>query len=133
MDETNTDSGNVGDGGPKADDIRIEYHPSSGREPETFAFGDFVRGAPKKTFSMGPDPWIPFKTREDFEFAEVALEAGMTKAHVNRMINLFHKCQDEKDHITLSSYDEMHKILAVASERLPKVCLQIFLCGYYIF
>ena len=115
---------NAGDGNPNNDDIKVEYHPSSGCESKKFAFEDFVRVAPDSIPPADPDPWVPFRTREDFEFAELALDAGMSKAQVNAMIRLFHRCiKSEGGHFTLSSYDEMHKTLDVASERLPKVCL----------
>jgi len=122
----NTDPGNADDGtgdrSPKCDDIRIEYHPNSGREPETFAFEDFVRAVPDSVPPVDPDPWKPFRTREDFEFTQLALDSAMSKAQVNEMIGLIHRCtKGEKSCFTLSSYDEMHKTLAVASERLPKV------------
>lgn len=118
-----TNAGNE-DESPNNDDIRIEYHPSSGREPETFAFEDFVRVAPDSPpYPVDLDPWVPFNSREDFEFAELALATGMSKAQVNAMIDLFHKCIKKEGSFTLSNYAEMHKKLALASERLPKVCL----------
>jgi len=121
----NADVGDPGDQSPNDDDIRVEYHPSSGREPEVSAFEDFVRVAPEHTplAPPDPDPWTPFNTREDFEFAELALETGMSKAQVNRMIDLFHKCIEKKGRFTLSNHAEMRKTLEAASERLPKVCL----------
>lgn len=131
MGERNTDPGDIDDENPKADDIRIEYHPKSGRETEAFAFEDFVRGAPDSALPVGPDPWLPFRTREDFEFTELVLEAKMSKAEVNSLISLFNRCKGENSRFTLSSYDDMHQILATASERLPKACLQTFHCVLY--
>ena len=133
-DETNAGelSDTPGDESPKGDDIRVEYHPGSGRKPEIFSFEDFVRVAPDNTHPVGPDPWIPFRTREDFEFTELVLDAGMSKANINAMIDFVHKCAgNEKGRFTLSNCDEMYKILEVASERLPKVCLQTFLCVFH--
>ena len=90
-----------------------------------------MRGAPDSVPPVGPDPWLPFRTREDFEFAELVLAAKMSKAEVNSLINLFNRCKGENSHFTLSSYDDMHKLLETASELLPKVCLQTFLCVLY--
>ena len=90
---------------------------------------DFVRTAPDGALPVGPDPWAPFKTKEDFEFTELVLGARMSKAEINAMISLLHRCiGDKENHFTLSSYDEMHRILAMASEQLPKVCIQTSLC-----
>jgi len=122
--EMNIDVSDAGDGSPNNDDIRVEYHLSSGCESKTFAFEDFVRTSPDNVLPADPEPWVPFRTREDFEFAELAMEAGMSKAQVNAMIGLFRRCiKNEDGHFTLSSYDEMRKTLTTASERLPKVCL----------
>jgi hypothetical protein len=110
------------------DTIKIEYHPSSDRRSETFAPENHVWTAPLgSTPPVDPSPWLPFRTREDFEFAELALETGMSKAQTNAMIRLFHKCiEDGKGCFTLSSHDEMQETLSVASERLPKVCLRTY-------
>ena len=123
--ETIASTDSLDDASPNEGDIRIEYHPSSGREPKTLAFGDFIGAAAAtgSTLPVDPDPWVPFRTQHDFEFAELVLDAGMSKDQVNAMIGLIHRCTNGKGSFTLTSYDEMHKILAVASERLPKVCL----------
>lgn len=106
-------------------DIRIEYHPGSGRGPETSRFEEFTRTPPKNASPPAdPEPWAPFKTREDFEFAALARDTGMSKDQVNKLIGLFHKCiEGRKGSFTLSNYDEMRNTLTVASKRLPKVCL----------
>jgi hypothetical protein len=123
--ETIASTDSLDDASPNEGNIRIEYHPSSGREPKTLAFGDFIgaAAATDSTLPVDPDPWVPFRTRHDFEFAELVLDAGMSKDQVNAMIGLIHRCTNGKGSFTLKSYDEMHKTLAVASERLPKVCL----------
>ena len=100
----------------------VEYHPSSGRRPRTFKFEEFTRTAPACTPSADPEPWAPFKTRADFEFAALAQDTRMSKAQVNSLIALFHRCiESGKDSFTLSNYGEMRNTLTVASEQLPKV------------
>lgn len=132
MDGTNVDPGNIDSRTHSDGDIRIEYHPSSGRKPEVFAFEEFTRAVQENTYPADPEPWAPFKTREDFEFAELARETGMTKGQINALIRLFHQCiENGKDSFTLSGYNEMHETLKVASERLPKVCCMFF--AHFIF
>jgi len=117
VDGTNIDPGNVGNRTHEDGDIRIEYHPSSGREPEVFAFEEFTQAVNENAYPMDPEPWAPFKTREDFEFAELARETGMTKAQIDALIRLFHQCiKNGKDSFTLSGYNEMRETLKVASE-----------------
>ena len=121
-DEANHDPGDpTEESRPRDDDIRREYHPSANREPEVFSFDTYQSILPMVTPPVDPKPWLPFKTREDFEFSEIALDAAMTKAQVNATIDLLHRCIKGKGNFTLSNCDEMRRTLEVASERLPKV------------
>jgi hypothetical protein len=107
-------------------DIRVEYHPNSGHEDKTFTFEEFGRAASPVATPHPPDPepWLPFKTREDFEFAALAHEAGMSRKQVTKWINLFQRCLNiGKGSFTFSSFGEMRKTVLLASERLPKVGL----------
>ncbi|KAG1881469.1 hypothetical protein C8R48DRAFT_744221 [Suillus tomentosus] len=56
--------------GFRVDDIRCEYHPSSGIPPEVHAFEDFKR-RPTPLASIPPNkhPWAPFKSRLEWETA----------------------------------------------------------------
>jgi hypothetical protein len=132
--QTSDDPDNVSDTDHSDGDIRIKYHPSSHRELETFAFEDFTRVpvVPESIPLVDLKPWAPFRTREDFEFAELAQDARMTKPQVNKLIGLFRRCIESGDSFTLSSYDEMQKTLMVASERLPKVTVWILFCMFHI-
>lgn len=107
---------------PNDEDIRREYHPNSHRETEIFSFDAYQSIPPVVIPPVEPEPWLPFKTREDFEFAEIALATAMTKAQIDATIGLLHRCIDKgKGSFTLSNHDEMRKTLKVASDRLPKV------------
>ena len=125
-DNLNTEPSNTDDTSIEGSAIKIEYHPSSGKQSEVVTLEDFVRATPlDSTHPIDPEPWAPFRTRQDFEFAELALETGMSKAKVNALIKLFHKCiKMGEESFTLSNYKEMRDTLAVASEQLPKVCHQ---------
>lgn len=125
MDETGHDSNDlVEESEPHDDDIRREYHPNACREPEVFRFEAYQSRSPVVTPLVDPEPWLPFKTREDFEFAEIALATAMMKTQVNAMIDLLHRCINKGEgSFTLSNHDEMRRTLGVASDRLPKVCL----------
>ena len=90
-----------------------------------FTPDSFVRvTSPDISPPVDSNPWAPFKTREDFEFAELMLKGGMPKAQINALISLFHKCIEKgKGSLTFLNHSEMQKTLDIASERLPKVCL----------
>jgi len=102
-------------------DIRVEYHPSSGRQTGTFKPNEYHQSVPDCNTTSEPEPWAPFRTREDFEFAEMVLEAGMTRGQVKALIKLFHKCIKNEGSFTISKYKDLEKTFKVASNRLAKV------------
>ena len=104
----------------RSDDIRIEYHPNSGRRTDTSRVNEY-RQPLKGDATFEPEPWAPFRTREDLEFAELALEAGMTRGQVNAMIKLFHKCIKGDGSFTISNHKDMADTFEKASNRLAKV------------
>lgn len=105
------------------DDIRIEYHPSSGLATRIIKLDEYRESAKGSHDSdVDPEPWAPFRTREDFEFAELMLEAGMTKAQVEQMIKLVHKCIEKGNgSFTISNHKDMSDMFDIASNRLTKV------------
>ena len=125
MDETGCDSNDlVEESEPHDDDIQWEYYPNACHEPEVFHFKAYQLRSPVVTPLVDPEPWLPFKMREDFEFSKIALAIVMTKTQVNAMIDLLHRCIDKGEgSFTLSNHDEMCWTLGVASDQLPKVCL----------
>ena len=105
----------------KDGDIRVEYHPNNGRCTDTFKPDEYRQSVPDCNATSEPEPWAPFRTREDFEFAEMVLEAGMTRGQVKALIKLFHKCLKKEGSFTISKYKEMEETFKVASNRLAKV------------
>lgn len=96
------------------------------------SFEEFGRAAQCNTTLVDPEPWMPFRMREDFEFAEIVQGANMTKHQANALISLFHQCtEDGKGSFTLSSYGEMLSTLKTASEQLPKVLFHTFTCTMF--
>ena len=126
-DNTRSDDDNIQ---PNDEDIRREYHPSAHRKPEVFSFDDYQSIPPVIPPPVEPEPWLPFKTREDFEFAEIALDTAMTKAQVDATIDLLHRCiKKGEGSFTLSNHNEMRETLKVAADRLPKVfSLMVVFC-----
>jgi hypothetical protein len=123
MGEMNPDPSDPSDWTCQDGDIRVKYHPCSGRGLETFRFEEFTWAPPASVPPEDPEPWTPFKTRADFEFAAFAQDVGISKAQIDSLIALFNRCiESGKDSFTLSSYDNMSKTLKVASEQLAKVC-----------
>ncbi|KAI0055128.1 hypothetical protein BV25DRAFT_1816053 [Artomyces pyxidatus] len=106
---------------PQQDDIKVEYHPSSGRPTKIHRFEDFKRQASAKP--PAPDseePWLPFRSREDFEFAEIALDAALNQRQTDALISFIHRCvkRQHSESFTLSNHAEMLKLLDAASTTL---------------
>ena len=61
------------------DDIRTEFHPNSGQPTQTAHFADYGhrQELARHTFRPPKKPWRPFRTRLDFEVAELILETAM--------------------------------------------------------
>lgn len=103
------------------DDIRVQYHPKSGRPTEIFPFAEF--GLQKDSEPPAPDeqPWLPFRSKADFEFSEIALDAAMNQRQVDALIKLFHRCIEMKESFTLQSHKDMASMWDNASEHLTRV------------
>ncbi|KAG2336213.1 hypothetical protein BDR05DRAFT_1006072 [Suillus weaverae] len=103
---------------PQLDDIKVEYHPHS-RIPSTIhPFSEFTRHHPTEdTIPRNASPWEPFRTRLDFEVAEIALAAMMTKDQTNRLFELVRRAASAKEDFTLQSHDEVRTLWKMASER----------------
>ncbi|KAG1785489.1 uncharacterized protein HD556DRAFT_1314195 [Suillus plorans] len=74
------------------DDIKVEYHPNSGRPTKVYHFKDYGRspGAPPAAPEADPMPWQPFRTCIDFEVAELAHDAGNIPAISSFTVGLGH-------------------------------------------
>ena len=112
------------------DDIRVEYHPNSGRQADVFKLNEYHQSATAANTAADPEPWSPFQTREDFEFAEIALETGMTRGQVDALIKLFHKCINKGEgSFTISNHKAMADTFKIASNRLTKVSSKVYVYG----
>lgn len=107
---------------PQLDDFKTEYHPHSGKADLIQSFKEFRT----ESFSLDPaslddKPWRPFKCRVDFEFAEVALEAGLKCSQVETLLHLIESISSGEVEFTLRSYSDLKNSWAEASERLTPV------------
>ena len=61
----------------------------------------------KHTNLIHPDPWYPFWSRLDFEFAELALEAALSKEQTTRLLTLAQRIHARTEKFTLQSYHDL--------------------------
>ncbi|KAG1765483.1 hypothetical protein EV702DRAFT_981531 [Suillus placidus] len=69
-------------------DFKIEFHPRSGREPLYQRFEEFGVTPETQAPPVDETPWRPFRSRGDFEFSEIALDAALNKGQVDRLLSL---------------------------------------------
>jgi hypothetical protein len=66
---------------PSEGDIFIEYHPHSRKDPRIVSPGELKETLDDKEYFPEPpddEPWSPFSSREDFDFAQLAHDAKLT-------------------------------------------------------
>ncbi|KAG1824182.1 hypothetical protein EV424DRAFT_1471936 [Suillus variegatus] len=70
-------------------EFKTMYHPSAGREPLLQTFEEFgVNSHPEEELPVDEEPWRPFCSRGDFEFAEIALNAALNKSQIDALLAL---------------------------------------------
>ncbi|KAF8971925.1 hypothetical protein BDZ97DRAFT_1901552 [Flammula alnicola] len=111
---------------PEKNEIKIEYHPSSHKEPLYFSFYDYNPAADLGTSSTEADesethaknkPWHPFRSRLDFEVAELILDTHMNKKQTDALISLIKQCANDPDSFTLSDSKDLSNVWQAARTR----------------
>ena len=105
------------------DDIKVVYHSST--IPEQLYHFDDYNGA-EATYPVNPvsssqngiqeRPWRPFRTKLDFEIAEVMLDAHMNAAQTQRMLSLITEAVLDPESFTLKSLKDLSNIWDIARE-----------------
>ena len=104
------------------DDIKVEFHPAVGIADCVYAFEDFNSRAPDVDPNPSDKPWVPFASRADFEFAELAHEAHLNKGQVSRLLSLIKKISSRQDTFTFHTSDDVDHAWEKAKLRYPSVC-----------
>jgi len=106
------------------DDIKVEYHPHSQIPSTVHHFSEFSRScSTEDDVPRNNSPWEPFRTRLDFEVAEIALEAAMTKDQTNCLLDLIHRSAGGNDTFTLQNHDEVCSLWDLASQCYTRVSI----------
>ena len=103
------------------DDIRTEYHPSSGLPTRVDAFEDFDRTTTPPTAVYNLSPWLPFHSKAEFEFAEVALQTAMSNKQLDALINVVHTLMEGKEAFKIKNHCDVQTLWNGASESLTPV------------
>ena len=125
---------------PEKDEIRVEYHPSSGQQPQHFSFDDYqemygfsaddIPLDNTATFQDEPKnqraPWWPFSSQLDFEIAELIQETHMNERQTNSLIELINKCIEHSSDFTLKNNKDIKSIWQTARTRTSSVSLTLY-------
>lgn len=114
----------------QADDIKIEYHPHSNRQPSIIPFDDFGKREEIRPICPPPEhlqPWHPWRSRTDFEAAALALDCHMNESQTNKLVELLNRVSFGIDNFTLKNYDDMQATWDRAAERATKVTVTEFI------
>ena len=113
---------------PNAGDIVIEYHPHSKRGTRIISSEEFKASLGDNLEPSGPpdsEPWHPFHSREDFEFAEIVHDAALNRGQIERMIKLIQSCQDKPGKFTFESHNDLKLTLESTSKLLTPVTIYL--------
>ena len=110
--------------GPVIDDIKIEWHPHSERPTEILPLNDYQERRRKiETSTINTQqPWKPFQTRAEFEFAEVALKAGLSKNQADTLISLMNRCIRGEETFQIDSHAHLCEIWNAGAVLHTAVC-----------
>lgn len=109
---------------PRLDDFRTEYHPKASRPTRVDHFEDYGRSEYQPP-SKPPisNPWTPFRTRLDFELADLILNAALNRQQITTLISIIHQSREQKDGegVTLNSYKDLSDTWDRASKKSADV------------
>ena len=110
---------------PWLDAIKTEYHPHANQSPKVVKFEEYHEYHSQRhrpTPRNPTKPWIPFRTRAEFEFAEIALDAALNKRQVDALLKLFRRCVGGEDTLGLNDHAELTHMWELASVLHTRVC-----------
>jgi hypothetical protein len=107
-------------------DIVIRHHPKSGKNELTLSpeqYKEFKYNRSKSVEEPPPDedPWLPFGSREEFEFAELVHNAKLNKKQIKKLLNIIHRTKKNPDSFWMRSYQDLKNSLNDASKLLTTV------------
>jgi hypothetical protein len=108
------------------------YHDHSGKAPlretpEEYRQRRAREAAPAPPPESTPQhPWHPFATCADFEFAELSLNASLSRKEIGDFLALLCRCQAGTDKITLHDYSHLRDTWNEAAHLLTPVCCCLY-------
>ncbi|KAJ7059195.1 hypothetical protein C8F01DRAFT_1370778 [Mycena amicta] len=111
----------VADYRPQKDDIKRQFHPSSGLPPQIMKLDEYLQLESRSLAARPPPvekPWEPgFKTRLDFEVAEFVNENMLNKKATETLISLIRRIAANINDFTIRKHADMDRQWTEASKR----------------
>jgi len=90
------------------DDTKIVYHPHCGKPDEFFHLEEYNSSLPRRTnIPTEANPWRPFRTRTDFEIAELILDTHMNKDQTRNFLKLLHQIAANPKCFTITNKNDL--------------------------
>ncbi|KAG2031803.1 hypothetical protein BDR03DRAFT_875141 [Suillus americanus] len=104
------------------DNIKVEYHPKSGILTKVQAFGNFKCQPAHYSSWLAPDPdtcpWRPFKSRLEFNVAEIALEVALNNEQTDHLLDICRRCVQKSEKFTFHNHKDVRDKWDAASQHL---------------
>ncbi|KAF8834824.1 hypothetical protein BDN67DRAFT_992580 [Paxillus ammoniavirescens] len=100
------------------DTFKTEYHPKSGRVTIIDPFSTFSRSRSAPPPVVDDEPWHPFTSRADFEFAEIAHKSALSKEQTDNLLHLIWRILARNTGFTLKSHTDVSDAWTRASMQL---------------
>lgn len=101
--------------------LMTEYHPRSERAPLFQAADEFGQSTKACNELADDEPWRPFQTEADMEFAEIALRAGLNATDVNALLCLISRVANRSASITFNNENDLRRTCDRAAQELTPV------------
>ncbi|KAF8209353.1 hypothetical protein K438DRAFT_1572521 [Mycena galopus ATCC 62051] len=104
---------------PNLNDIKRVFHPHSQR-PEILQSLDEYRNSqvpPDRRPPADEEPWLPFRTRLDFEVADFSQDARLNKRQTTALISLIRRCAENIGEFTIRTHSDLEKQWGAASKK----------------
>ncbi|KAG2356754.1 hypothetical protein BDR07DRAFT_1453323 [Suillus spraguei] len=103
-----------------------------GIKAKVYAFEDFQRNPMAATSDPLPNkkPWLPFKSRLEFEVAQIALEAVLNNDQTDRLIKICRQCAIGNDKFTFENHKDIHRKWDAASQHVTGFTKEVISMTY---
>lgn len=117
----------VGAAALPADTVRITYPPNLKRKPEYISQDEYLsrhEAKVKKARVLAEEPWHPFKTRSDFDFAELVFKAHLSRDQISALLGVVQRCIGGNDRLTFGDFHDVQASWNEAQHLVEPVCCQ---------